>query len=172
VFLAGETVETFATARGMALVDPTTLITPERYAAWTARRRAFRRRGGEDGAGTVGAVALDAAGHVAAATSTAASAASARAASATPQSSAPGRSPTIAPAPYRNGRRRGYHAGDGRKRRARCSSERHRARARRRSRARGAVARRRTGGLILVDRFGRIAAAHTTPHMTWASRHV
>ncbi len=26
------------------------------------------------------------------------------------------------------------------------------------------------GGLILVDRFGRIAAAHTTPHMTWTSR--
>lgn len=62
VFLAGEAAERLAPTHRLATCLPEDLITPSQRAAWE------RRFGGPQG--TVGAVAVDRAGHVAAATST------------------------------------------------------------------------------------------------------
>jgi beta-aspartyl-peptidase (threonine type) len=183
VFLAGDAVEAFAAARGMALVDPTTLVTPARWATWTARQRASdatasaptggeRDAGsGEDGVGTVGAVALDTAGHVAAATSTGGIGGK--------RAGRIGDSPIIGAGTLADDRAGAASAtGDGEAIiRATVASvaldvllsgaspERAAAVALAELTRVGG-----TGGVILVDRFGRVAAAHTTPHMTWASR--
>ncbi len=63
VFLVGAPAEAVARRRGLRVVEPDALVTPE------ARRR-WRARGGDPRGETVGAVARDAHGHVAAATST------------------------------------------------------------------------------------------------------
>ena len=183
VFLAGDAVETFAAAHGVPVVDPATLVTEERRAAWTARRRASgavaadadgRARDvapGEDGIGTVGAVALDAAGHVAAATSTGGISGK--------RVGRIGDSPVVGAGTLADDRSGAASAtGDGEAIiRATVASV-------ALDVLRGGLGPERaaavalgeltrvggTGGLILVDRFGRVAAAHTTPHMTWASR--
>ncbi len=183
VFLAGDAVEAFAAARGIAVVDPATLVTEERRAAWTVRRRASGAVGahaggsarhvrpGHDGLGSVGAVALDAAGHVAAASSTggvsdkrvgrigdspivgAGTLADDRSGAA----SATGDGEAILRATVASVALDVLRSGVGPARAAAVALG-------ELTRAGG------TGGLILVDRFGRVAAAHTTPHMTWASR--
>ena len=63
VFLVGAPAEAVARRRGLRVVEPDALVTPE------ARRR-WRARVGDPRGETVGAVARDAHGHVAAATST------------------------------------------------------------------------------------------------------
>jgi len=168
VFMAGAAAEAFAASRGLALVDPATLVTPERRAAW--ERRAAEPQSG-DAAGTVGAVALDAAGRVAAATSTGGIA-----------GKRPGRigdSPIIGAGTLADDRAGAVSAtGDGeaiiRATVASVALEALRSGlgpARASSIALAELTRvGGTGGVILVDRFGRISAAHTTPHMTWASR--
>lgn len=65
VFLVGEGAETFGRQHGIEEVDPAYFYTEER---WEALQRALERR--EDETGTVGAVGLDRQGHLAAATST------------------------------------------------------------------------------------------------------
>jgi beta-aspartyl-peptidase (threonine type) len=67
VLLVAEGAKRFALSRGLASVDPSTLITDRQRAKWQAEA-AVRRTA--DKHGTVGAVAADAQGHVAAATST------------------------------------------------------------------------------------------------------
>ncbi|MHB8420323.1 MAG: isoaspartyl peptidase/L-asparaginase family protein [Myxococcales bacterium] len=69
VLLVGEGARRFAISRGLATVDPASLITERQRARWRAEAQ---QRGLQAHAvhGTVGAVAADAAGHVAAATST------------------------------------------------------------------------------------------------------
>ena len=71
VLLVAEGAKRFALSRGLASVDPNTLITDRQRAKWNAEA-AVRRSADKpaDKHGTVGAVAADAAGHVAAATST------------------------------------------------------------------------------------------------------
>jgi beta-aspartyl-peptidase (threonine type) len=168
VFMAGAAAEAFAASRGLALVDPATLVTPERRAAW--QRRAADTQSG-DAAGTVGAVALDAAGHVAAATSTGGIA-----------GKRPGRigdSPILGAGTLADDRAGAVSAtGDGEAIiRATVAStivtllrdgvdpDRSAAEALRELRLVGG-----SGGVIVVDRFGRVATAHSTPHMTTASR--
>ncbi len=78
ILLAGSGAETFATIRGLPLVDPADLISRRRQRLWEARQRGEQGAALTDDAGktiqvvqdTVGAVALDNAGHLAAATST------------------------------------------------------------------------------------------------------
>jgi len=192
VFLAGDAVEAFAAAHGIPLIDPATLVTPARRAAWTARQGAAAAGAaasdpratspatrssesetgrGEDGSATVGAVALDAAGHVAAATSTGGIAGK--------RAGRIGDSPIIGAGTLADDRAGAVSAtGDGEAiiratvasvalsvLRSGVGPERAAAVALAElSRVGG------TGGVIVVDRFGRVAAAHTTPHMTWASR--
>jgi beta-aspartyl-peptidase (threonine type) len=67
VFLAGEGAARFAEGRGVARVDPATLVTD---AARAHLADALARRSAPRSGGTVGAVARDARGNVAAATST------------------------------------------------------------------------------------------------------
>jgi beta-aspartyl-peptidase (threonine type) len=186
VFLAGEAAEAFAYARNLPLVDPATLVTDERRAAWDARQD--QSAGGGVGAtggrrpepgppdldgtsGTVGAVALDAGGHVAAATSTGGTAGK--------RAGRIGDSPIIGAGTLADDRAGAVSAtGDGEAiiratvastlvalLRAGMSPERAAAEALRELTMVGG-----TGGVIVVDRFGRLAGAHTTPHMTWTSR--
>ena len=185
VFLAGEAAETFARARGLPLVDPATLVTPERRAAWAARREPEAGAGvavtgdrpkpappDPDGTpGTVGAVALDAGGHVAAATSTGGTSGK--------RAGRIGDSPIIGAGTLADDRAGAVSAtGDGEAIiRATVAStivallrhgmapERAATEALRELTMVGG-----TGGVIVVDRFGRLAAAHTAPHMTWVSR--
>ncbi|HEY2386143.1 MAG TPA: isoaspartyl peptidase/L-asparaginase [Candidatus Binatia bacterium] len=169
VFMAGEPAEAFAESHGLGLVDPTTLVTPERRAAWERRAGDVAQSG--DAAGTVGAVALDAAGHVAAATSTGGI-----------SGKRPGRigdSPIIGAGTLADDRAGAVSAtGDGEAIiRATVASTivtllrdgvdpgRAAAEALRELDFVGG-----SGGVIVVDRFGRVAAAHSAPHMTWASR--
>lgn len=80
VFLSGTGAERYAVAQGFVLVDPHTLIVPERLEQLEVARRAGRmmldhdedppRPGGDAAFGTVGAVARDTQGRLAAATST------------------------------------------------------------------------------------------------------
>ena len=190
VFLAGEAVETFAAARGMPLVDSATLVTPTRRDAWAARQRAAdasvgeaasidatpseaadERDPGEDGAGTVGAVAFDVACHVAAATSTGGISGK--------RAGRIGDSPIIGAGTLADDRAGAVSAtGDGeaiiRATVASVALEILRSGVGPERAAEVALAELTrvggTGGLIVVDRFGRVAAAHTTPRMTWASR--
>ncbi len=195
VFLAGDAVEAFAAAHGIPLIDPATLVTPARRAAWTARQGAADAAAagaasagpratspaapssesetgrGEDGSGTVGAVALDAAGHVAAATSTGGIAGK--------RAGRIGDSPIIGAGTLADDRAGAVSAtGDGEAiiratvasvalgvLRSGVGPERAAAVALAELSHIGG-----TGGVIVVDRFGRVAAAHTTPYMTWASR--
>ncbi len=173
VFMVGTAAEDLAAARGLALVDPDELVTPERRQAWEERRRQpADARGTDSGTtGTVGAVALDTHGHVAAATSTggfpwkragrvgdsavigAGTFADDRAgaASCTGQGEAIIRAALAsrAVALLRDGLGSGPAA-------ARALAE--------------VSAVGGTAGIILLDRFGRVAGAHTSPHMTWCSR--
>jgi isoaspartyl peptidase/L-asparaginase-like protein (Ntn-hydrolase superfamily) len=64
VLLAGDGAEAFARAHGAETADPAALVTEER------REQLARKQGAEPGGGTVGALARDARGHLAAATST------------------------------------------------------------------------------------------------------
>jgi beta-aspartyl-peptidase (threonine type) len=68
VLLVAEGAKRFALARGLASVDPATMITDKQRAKWQAEARV--RAAHPDKHGTVGAVATDSQGHVAAATST------------------------------------------------------------------------------------------------------
>jgi beta-aspartyl-peptidase (threonine type) len=78
VALAGAGAETFARENGIELVDQKYFFTQERWDAWQRAREAAKGGGGEkkfvisdqDKHGTVGAVALDQAGNLSAATST------------------------------------------------------------------------------------------------------
>lgn len=167
VLMAGDAAETYAVACGLSLVAPETLVTVERRAAWKARPSDPDDAGG----GTVGAVALDADGHVAAATSTggiggkrsgrigdspligAGTLADDRAGAA----SATGNGEAIIRATVASVAVGVLQSGLGPDRAAALALA-----------ALGDVG--GSGGIIVVDRFGRIAAAHTTPHMTWASR--
>jgi beta-aspartyl-peptidase (threonine type) len=65
-FLAGEGARRLALEAGLSLVDPGALITPRALRHW----REARARLPSPGGGTVGAAAIDGAGHLAAATST------------------------------------------------------------------------------------------------------
>ncbi len=177
VFLAGEAAEALAQAHGLPLIDPSTLITAERRTAWEARRtqgsgRREDERPGNDGTqGTVGAVALDVAGHVAAATSTGGTTGK--------RGGRIGDSPLIGAGTLADDRAGAVSAtGDGEAiiRATLASTAVHLLRSGMSPEraAAGALAELTmvggTGGLIIVDRFGRLAAAHTTPHMTWLSR--
>lgn len=190
VFLAGEEAERLAVARGFSLVDPAALVTEERRCAWEEHQRqgaataratdgssghgtghATGRAPGSDLPGTVGAVALDARGHVAAATSTGGV-----------TMKHPGRigdSPVIGAGTLADDRAGAASAtGDGeaimRATLASAAVE-HLRRGLAPDRA-AALALAEvtvcggTAGLILVDRFGRVAGAHTTPYMIWCSR--
>ncbi len=175
VLLAGDAAEAFAASQGLTLVEPETLVTPERRAAWDAQRGdAGGRQGGSSNSGdlgTVGAVALDGHGHVAAATSTggisgkragrigdspivgAGILADDRAGAA----SATGNGEAIIRATVTATAMQVLRTGAGPERAVAA--------------ALGELADvGGTGGIIVVDRFGRVAAAHTTPHMAWASR--
>ena len=68
VLLVGDGARRFALSRGLAAIDPATLVTERQRAKWQAE--AERRGAVPRIHGTVGAVAVDAQGHVAAATST------------------------------------------------------------------------------------------------------
>lgn len=68
VLLVAEGAKRFALARGLASVDPATMITERQRAKWQAEAILRATQAGKHG--TVGAVAADADGHVAAATST------------------------------------------------------------------------------------------------------
>jgi L-asparaginase / beta-aspartyl-peptidase len=172
VFMAGDAAEAFAAARGLTLADPKTLVTPERRRAWEARRsRSGPRRDTDDGHGTVGAVALDGAGHVAAATSTGGTSMK--------RTGRIGDSPIIGAGTLADDTAGAISAtGDGEAiMRVTLASETLMLLERGISpeRATALTLAKLTkiggsGGLIVVDRFGRTAAAHTTPAMTWCSR--
>jgi beta-aspartyl-peptidase (threonine type) len=168
VLMVGAAAEELAAARGMPLVEPETLITPERRRAWEERVAAGA---GDDGAGTVGAVALDGQGRLAAATSTGGMA-----------MKRPGRvgdSAVVGAGTWADDRAGAAAAtGDGEAimraglARAAVDLLRHglapeRAAARALAEVTGVGG---TAGIVLVDRFGRLAGAHTAPHMTWCAR--
>lgn len=67
ILLVAEGAKRFALSRGLASVDPLTMITDRQRAKWKAEALVRQPQGKH---GTVGAVATDAQGHVAAATST------------------------------------------------------------------------------------------------------
>jgi beta-aspartyl-peptidase (threonine type) len=174
VFMAGEAAEAFAAERGLTLVDASSLVSAERRAAWDAARAAVPERDapatGADG-GTVGAVALDAAGHVAAATSTGGISGK--------RVGRIGDSPIIGAGTFADDRAGAASAtGDGeailRVTLARTVVDHLRdGTAPERAATIGLAELTRiggTGGIIVVDRFGRTAGVHTTPHMTWTSR--
>jgi beta-aspartyl-peptidase (threonine type) len=176
VFMVGGAAEDFAAARGLVLADPDQLVTPERRRAWDERNRPPGIRDtdsspGSGAPGTVGAVALDTHGHVAAATSTGGFA-----------WKRPGRvgdSAVIGAGTFADDR-----AGA-----ASCTGQGE-------AIIRGALASHTvdllrdglgpepaasralaevsavggTAGVIVLDRFGRVAGAHTSAHMTWCSR--
>ncbi len=175
VFLAGAAAETFAAAQGVALIDPELLVTPERRAAWEARRHDPQSSGSlsddDAGTGTVGAVALDAAGHVAAATSTGGVSGK--------RAGRIGDSPIIGAGTLADdgaGAASATGDGEGIMRVTLASAAIERVRSGMAPERAAALALAEltrvgaTGGIIIVDRFGRIGAAHTTPHMTWAAR--
>lgn len=174
VFLAGGAAEAFAETRGLTMVDPATLVTAERRASWEKRGVTPQPVAGSDGtggAGTVGAVALDAAGHLASATSTGGITGK--------RAGRIGDSPLIGAGTLADDRGGAVSAtGDGEAIiRATVAStivtllrngidpERAAAEALRELTLVGG-----RGGVIVVDRFGRVAAMHTAPHMTWAKR--
>jgi beta-aspartyl-peptidase (threonine type) len=78
VLLIGKGAESFARKQGLAMVDPSYFITPERFESWKSEKQKTRLpvppRQDKDSAkkdhGTVGAVALDSRGNLAAGTST------------------------------------------------------------------------------------------------------
>jgi beta-aspartyl-peptidase (threonine type) len=174
VFMAGDGAEVFAAARGLTLVDPETLITSARLRTWTAHQRSpapTGDRGGDDIAGTVGAVALDVRGHVAAATSTGGTSMK--------RAGRIGDSPIVGAGTLADDHAGAISAtGDGEAiMRATLASETLMLLERGIAPDRAATLALATitklggsGGLIVVDRFGRTAAAHTTPAMTWCSR--
>ncbi|MBI3768511.1 MAG: isoaspartyl peptidase/L-asparaginase [Deltaproteobacteria bacterium] len=175
VFLAGAAAETFAAAQGVALIDPESLVTPERRAAWEARRRDPASGGtrftSDGGAGTVGAVALDAAGHVAAATSTGGISGK--------RAGRIGDSPVIGAGTLADdGAGAASATGDGeaimRVTLASAAIERVRSGMAPERAATLALAELTRvgarGGIILVDRFGRTAGVYTTAYMTWCRR--
>lgn len=184
VFVAGAAAEEIALSHGIAAVDPSSLVTAERAAAWRERRAHLAdERPGEiaaatgrdtpsDGeAGTVGAVAVDGAGHVAAATSTGGIA--------WQRVGRIGDSAVIGAGTFADDRGGAASStGDGEA-------------IMRATLARAAVDLLRRGlaperaatlalaevvavgghaGIILVDCYGRVAAAHTTPYMSYAIR--
>ena len=171
VFMAGPAAEDLAARHGLALVDPATLITPERAAAWHTRRAGAEQSAADESAGTVGAVAVDAAGRVAAATSTGGIA-----------WKRPGRigdSAVIGAGTFADDRGGAASStGDGesimRATLARAAID-HLGRGLAPERA-GALALQEVvaigghAGIILVDRYGRVGVAHTTPHMSYAIR--
>jgi len=173
VFMAGSAAEEIAAARGFALVSPADLITPDRRREWELRSRTGQGAASSprDSAGTVGAVALDAHGHTAAATSTGGVA-----------WKRPGRigdsavigAGTVADDAAGAASSTGLGEAILRAGLARVALEHLRSglapeRAARRALA-GVTAVGGSAGIILVDRFGRVAAVHTTPHMTSCSR--
>jgi beta-aspartyl-peptidase (threonine type) len=172
VFMAGSAAEEIAAARGFALVSPADLITPERRSAWELRSRTGQGAASSPpDAGTVGAVALDAHGHTAAATSTGGVAwkrpgrigdsAVIGAGTVADDDAGAVSSTGLGEAILRAGLARVAleHMRDG------LAPERAAHRALARVTAVGGSA-----GVILVDPFGRMAAVHTTPHMTSCSR--
>jgi len=190
LFMAGEEAERLAAARGFSLVEPNTLVTEERRRAWEERRRqgadapnatddssghgtgyGTGRRPDPGLPGTVGAVALDTRGHVAAATSTGGVA-----------MKRPGRigdSPIIGAGTLADDRAGAASAtGDGeaiiRATLASTALE-HLRRGLAPDRAAvlslaAVTAVGGSAGIVLIDRSGRVAGVHTTPHMTWCSR--
>ena len=178
VFIAGSAAEKLAAARGFDLVAPATLVSPERQRAW-------RERSGGDSAtpaprhdvprsdapGTVGAVALDGYGHVAAATSTGGTLWKRRgrigdsavigAGTLADDSAGAASSTGLGEAILRTSLARVAveHLRGG------CEPKRAAAFALATLTAIGGEA-----GIIVVDRFGRVAAVHTTPHMISCSR--
>lgn len=171
VFMAGPAAEALAAERGLALVDPATLITPERAAAWRERSARQEREGGDESAGTVGAVAVDAGGHVAAATSTGGIA--------WKRAGRIGDSAVIGAGTFADDRGGAASStGDGeaimRATLARVAVD-HLRRGLAPERAAAlaldeVVAVGGHAGIILVDRYGRVGAAHTTPHLSYAIR--
>ncbi len=175
VMMAGAAAERFAAARGVQLVDPASLVTPARAEAWRERqaRAAADRKPDGDGhdRGTVGAVAIDRDGRVAAATSTGGIA--------WKRAGRIGDSAVIGAGTFADDRAGAASAtGDGeaimRATLARVAVE-HLARGLAPERAAATALAEVTAlggeaGIIVVDRFGRVAAVHTTPHITFATR--
>ncbi len=177
VLMAGAAAEAFAHSRGLPLVEPASLVTAERRASWQRARAGSHGPApsdpqGDDGtAGTVGAVALDTGGHLAAATSTGGVAGK--------RAGRIGDSPLIGAGTLADDRAGAVSAtGDGEaiiratvastvmaRLHAGVAPERAAADAMRELTLVGGA-----GGVIVVDRFGRLAAVHSAPHMTWAGR--
>jgi beta-aspartyl-peptidase (threonine type) len=168
VLYAGEGAARFARERGFVPSTSEAMTTPEARARWAARREG-RVAGGSQG--TVGAVARDARGHVASATSTGGI-----------LGKRPGRvgdSPLLGAGTYADDDAGAASAtGQGeailRVGLARCAVDSMRARVHPQDAARAAVRVMEsrvagTGGLILVDRDGRLGWARNTASMTWAA---
>jgi beta-aspartyl-peptidase (threonine type) len=172
LFMAGAEAEELAAARGLGLVEPAALVAPRSRAQWERRRAGAGFTGAATGpAGTVGAVALDEHGGVAAATSTGGTAgkragrvgdsaligAGTHADASTGAASATGLGEAIIRATLACRATEHLRAGvDPGRAAALALAE--------------VTAVGGTAGVILVDRLGRTAAAHTTPHMTWCGR--
>jgi len=164
VFLVGEPVQALAARHGLAIVDEAALVTPEALARWRRRQAAS----GE----TVGAVALDDGGHVAAATSTGGVAGK--------RAGRIGDSAIIGAGTYADdgiGAASATGPGEGIIRTSLVrlaldllarGSDPATAATRALDELQGRLG--MTAGLILVDRAGRVAVAHTTEAMAAASR--
>jgi len=164
LLIAGRAADELAAERGLPMCQPEELIT-------TLQRLRWQRRIAQP-QGTVGAVAIDRAGHVAAATSTGGL-----------MGKLPGRigdSAVIGAGTYADdglGAASATGIGEAIIRLVLCKgaldrlapggdpqTEAERAMVELEARTGG------NGGMILVDRFGRIGAAHNAPHMTWGFR--
>jgi beta-aspartyl-peptidase (threonine type) len=168
VLYAGEGAARFARARGFRPSTSDAMTTPRALAQWHAARAAGAASGSQ---GTVGAVARDASGHLAAATSTGGIA-----------GKRPGRvgdSPILGAGTYADDAAGAASATGGgeailRLGLARGAIEGLRARSHPEEVARTQMALLQarlagTGGLILVDRIGRLGWARTTASMAWAA---
>ena len=165
-FLVGGGAEQFAVESGIGLCDPTELITPYEQERWAARAAELTP------GGTVGAVALDAAGNLCAGTSTGGT-----------FFKHPGRvgdSPLVGCGCYADNESAAVSCtGHGEsimkivmaKAAADLVASGQHAQAAADAAVR-LLSRRTTGsgGLIVVDRAGRVGASFSTPHMTWAAK--
>jgi len=168
-FIVGGGAEQFAIEAGMALCDPKEFITPYEYQRWLDHSRLSSPQLPR---GTVGAVARDLAGNLCAGTSTGGT-----------FLKAPGRvgdSPLIGCGCYADNESAavsctGHGESIMKVVMAKTAADLVSAGRDAQSAADGAIqvlSRKTggTGGLIVVDRVGRVGASFSTPHMTWAAR--
>lgn len=168
VMYAGEGAARFAVARGFEATTSEAMTTAAARAQWESARRAAAPSGVQ---GTVGAVAIDVRGHVAAATSTGGTAGK--------RAGRVGDSPVLGAGTYADDEAGAASATGGGEGILRVGLTRGVVEALRRGAppeqaSREGIARLRSrvagnGGLIVVDRAGRLAWARGTPSMAWAA---